>query len=433
MVSTDRPLLLTNARLIDPDSGTDRMGSVFIRNGLIADVGPHLTKANAPSEAMTIDCHGAIVTPGLIDMRCYIGEPGYEHRDTIASATAAAAAGGVTTVIAQPGTNPVIDDPAIVDFIKRRAAATGVVNVHPMAALTKGLRGEEMTEIGLLMDAGAVAFSDPAHSVTNAMVMRRALTYARDFDALIVHHTEEPSLIGEGVMNEGEYASRLGLSGIPTASETIMLERDMRLVALTGARYHAAAVSCRESLDILRRAKHDGLRVTASVTINHLTLNENDVGHYRTFCKLAPPLRLEEDRIALADAVAEGLIDTIVSDHDPQDVETKRLPFGEAAYGAVGVETMLPAALRLYHAGLITLPRLLAAMSTAPAKLLGLPGGRLAKGEVADLIVFDPDMPWILSRDDLKSRCKNSPFDEAKMQGRVLRTLVAGHTVFEYA
>ncbi len=432
-MALDRPLLLTNARLIDPEAGTETRGALLIVNGRIAECGPALTRATAPGEAMVVDCHGMAVAPGLVDMRCFIGEPGYEYRDSIASATAAAAAGGVTTVIAQPDTAPVIDDPAIVDFVKRRAAATALVHVHPMAALTKGMKGAEMTEFGLLREAGAVAFSDGSHPLTNAMVMRRALTYARDFDALIVHHPEDPDLVGEGVMNEGEFASRLGLGGIPTAAETIMLERDMRMVALTGGRLHVAAVSCRDSLEVLKRAKAAGLRVTASVTINHLTLNENDVGSYRTFCKLAPPLRTEDDRLALAEAVASGLIDTIVSDHNPQDVETKRLPFAEAAPGAVGVETMLPAALRLYHAGLIPLPRLIAALSTAPARILGLDGGSLAKGAVADLVVFDPDEPWVLDRDDLKSRCKNSPFDEARLQGRVHRTLVAGRTVYEYA
>jgi len=433
MTPLDRPTLYTNARLIDPDKGTDETGSLLVQNGLIADLGPRLSRATAPSEALIVDCRGMALAPGLIDMRCFIGEPGYEYRDSIASATAAAAAGGVTTVISQPDTSPVIDDPAIVDFVKRRAHATGLVHVHPMAALTKGMKGQEMTEFGLLAEAGAVAFSDGAHPVINAMVMRRALTYARDFDVLIVHHPEDPDLIGEGVMNEGEFSSRLGLGGIPTAAETIMLERDLRLVALTGGRYHAAAISCRESLEVLARAKASGLRVSASVTINHLTLNENDVGHYRTFCKLSPPLRTEEDRIALAEAVASGLIDTIVSDHNPQDVETKRLPFAEAAPGAVGVETLLPAAMRLVHAGLISLPQLFAALSLRPAKLLGLPGGRLETGAVADLVLFDPDEPWVLDRDDLKSKCKNSPFDEARLQGRVHRTLVAGRTVYEYA
>jgi dihydroorotase len=301
-----------------------------------------------------------------------------------------------------------------------------------MAAITKGLKGEEMTEIGLLKAAGAVAFTDGARSITNAQVLRRALTYARDFDALIVHHTEDPSLVGEGVMNEGEFAARLGLIGIPNAAETIMLERDMRLVALTGGRYHAASVTCPESLDVLRRAKDGGLAVTASASVNHLVLNEIDVGPYRTFYKLSPPLRTEDDRKGLVEALASGLIDVVMSDHNPQDVEVKRLPFAEAAAGAVGIETMLPAALRLAHSGDVKLTTLLKAMSTRPAELLGLSGGTLRPGAPADVVVIDPDVPWVLERDELKSKCRNTPFDEARLQGRAVRTIVAGRTVYEY-
>ncbi|MCZ0733406.1 dihydroorotase [Phreatobacter sp. AB_2022a] len=424
-----RPLLLANARLIDPAAGTDVTGGLFVENGVIRDHGAALTASAVPDGTEIVDCRGAVVAPGLVDIRCFVGEPGYEYRETLASASRAAAAGGVTTIVCQPSTEPVIDDPAIVDFLLRRARDTGVVRIHPMAAITKKLAGREMTEFGLLKEAGAVAFTDGAHSVTNALVMRRAMTYSRDFDALIVHHTEDPDLIGEGVMNEGEFASRLGLSGIPVEAETVMLERDMRLVKLTGARYHAASITCRDSLAIIARAKNEGLPVSAAVTINHLTLNENDIGSYRTFCKLSPPLRTEDDRLALADAVADGLIDVVVSDHDPQDVETKRLPFAEAAPGAVGVETMLPAALRLVHSGLVPLPTLLKALSTTPARLLGLPGGTLARGAPADLAVIDIDEPWVLDRDTLKSKCKNSPFDEARLTGRVIKTLVAGRTV----
>jgi dihydroorotase len=319
-----------------------------------------------------------------------------------------------------------------VDFVLRRARDTAIVNIHPMAALTKGLAGEEMTEIGLLKAAGAVAFSDGDKSVTNALVMRRALTYARDFDALIVHHTEDPDLVGEGVMNEGEFAARLGLMGIPDAAEAVMLERDMRLVALTGGRYHAASVSCVASLEILKRAREAGLQVSASVSINHVTLNENDIGPYRTFLKLSPPLRTEDDRRALVEALASGLVDVIMSDHNPQDVEVKRLPFAEAGSGAVGLQTMLPAALRLIHNGEMDWKTLIRAMSTRPAELMGLPGGSLRPGAPADIIVIDADIPWILDPADLKSLCKNTPFDEARFSGRVMRTIVGGRTVYEH-
>jgi dihydroorotase len=326
----------------------------------------------------------------------------------------------------------VIDNSATVDFILRRARDTAIVNIHPMAALTKGMAGTEMTEIGLLKAAGAVAFTDGDRSVTNAQVMRRALTYARDFDALIVHHTEDPHLVGEGVMNEGEFAARLGLVGIPNAAEAVMLERDIRLVALTGGRYHAASLTSIESLEILKRARDAGLAVSASVSINHLTLNENDIGPYRTFLKLSPPLRTEDDRLALVAAVASGLIDVVMSDHNPQDVETKRLPFAEAAAGAIGLETMLPAGLRLIHGGEMDFKTLIRAMSTRPAELLGLPGGSLRAGSPADVIVVDPDTPWVLNPADLKSQCKNTPFDEAKFSGRVARTIVGGRTVYEH-
>jgi dihydroorotase len=433
MLSDRRPILLANARIVDPSRDLDFPGDLLIADGVIREAKRGIGAAGVPEGTEVVDCKGRIVAPGLIDMRAFVGEPGAEYRETLATASQAAAAGGVTTIICQPDTSPAIDDPAIVDFILRRARDTAIVHVQTMAALTKGLQGKEMTEIGLLKAAGAVAFTDGARSVTNALVMRRTLTYARDFDALVVHHTEDPDLIGEGVMNEGELAARLGLHGIPAAAEAIMLERDMRLVALTGCRYHAASITCRASLDILRRAKEAGLPVTASASINHLTLNEIDIGPYRTFFKLAPPLRAEDDRAALVEAVASGLINIVMSDHNPQDVETKRLPFAEAAPGAIGLETMLTAGLRLVHGDHLSLPQLLATMSTRPAELLGLPGGSLRAGTPADVIVIDPDTSWILDPSDLKSKCKNTPFDEARLEGRVVRTIVAGRTAYEYA
>jgi dihydroorotase len=432
LLADRRPVLLTNARIIDPSRNLDFVGDLLIADGVNRDAKRGIGAAGVPEGTEVVDCRGQVVAPGLIDMRAFVGEPGAEHRETFASASQAAAAGGVTTIVSQPTTCPAIDEPAMVDFVLRRARDTAIVHVHPMAALTKGTRGKEMTEIGLLKAAGAVAFTDGAKCVTNAQVMRRILVYARDFDALVVHFAEDPDLVGEGVMNEGEFAARLGLVGVPKAAETIMLERDLRLVALAQGRYHAASVTCAESIAVLRRAKEEGLTVTAAASINHVTLNEIDVGSYRTFCKLSPPLRAEEDRVALVEALRDGVIDTVVSDHDPQDVETKRLPFAEAAPGAIGIETMLSASLRLVHSGDITLPALLRAMSTRPAELLGLPGGTLRPGSPADVVVFDPDAPWVLDRGDLKSKCKNTPFDEARLSGRVMRTIVAGRTVYEY-
>lgn len=409
MLIDRRPILLANARLIDPSRDFDGIGDVLIADGVIRDARRGIGAAGVPEGTDIVNCAGMVVAPGLVDMRAFVGEPGASHRETFASASQAAAAGGITTIVCQPNTSPVIDNSATVDFVMRRARDTAIVNIHPMAAITKGLAGAEMTEIGLLKAAGAVAFSDGDLSVTNAQVMRRALTYARDFDALIVHHTEDPDLVGEGVMNEGEFATRLGLAGIPNAAETVMLERDIRLVMLTGGRYHAASLTCIESLEIMQRARDLGLSVSASVSINHVALNENDIGPYRTFLKLAPPLRTEADRKALIAAIASGLIDVVMSDHNPQDVEVKRLPFAEAAAGAIGLETMLPAGLRLVHAGELDFLSLIRAMSTRPAELLGLPGGTLRSGAPADLIVIDPDVPWLVDPDELKSKCKNTP------------------------
>ena len=428
--------LLVNARLVDPSTGRDEPGGLRIEEGQIADVGPHLVAASnddRSSGVPILDCGGNVLAPGLIDMRAFIGEPGAEHRETIRSASAAAAAGGVTTIVAMPDTTPPIDDPAVVDFLMRRARDTSLVRIHPAAALTKGREGREMTEFGLLGEAGAIAFTDGARSISDAQVFRRALAYARLFDALVIHHLEDASLVGEGVMNEGEYASRLGLPGVPKAAETIVLERDLRLVRLIGGRYHASVVTCRDSLDVLARAKADGLAISAGTSINHLALNETDIGDYRTFLKLSPPLREEDERRAMVAALAEGLIDAIVSDHNPQDVETKRQPFAESANGAVGLETMLSAGLRLVHDGSVTLHRLLHAMSTAPARILGLPGGTLAVNAPADIIVIDLFCPWVVDAAALKSRAKNTPFDEARLTGRVLATFVAGRIVHRYS
>lgn len=427
-----RPTLLAKARILDPSRDIDTQGDILVADGVIKDIAPDLTHAGLPPDTEIVDCRGLVAVPGLVDMRAFIGEPGAEHRETLASASQAAAAGGVTTIICQPDTDPVIDDPAIVDFILRRARDTAIVHVHPMAALTKGMEGREMTEIGLLGAAGAVAFTDGTRSIGSAQVLRRALTYGRDFGALIVHHTQDASLAGEGVMNEGELASRLGLAGLSKAAETIIFERDVRLASITGGRYHAASLTCAESLEVLRRAKDAGINVTASASINHLTLNERDVVGYRTFFKLTPPLRAEEDRVALVEAVAEGLIDVIVSDHNPQDVDVKRLPFSEAAFGAVGLETMLAAGLRLVKDGHLDLMTLIRAMSTRPAELLGLSGGTLRPGRKADIALIAPDDAWLLDPSTLKSRCRNTPFDEARFEGRVVRTLVAGRTVYEY-
>ena len=422
-------IALINARLLDPDTGRDEAGGLLIENGLIADLGPHLRR-NAPKGARVIECDEHVLCPGLIDMCVTTGEPGHEHRETLTTAGRAAAAGGVTTMVLTPNTEPVIDDVALVDFIGRRARDTALVHVHTMAAMTKSLKGVEMAELGLLKEAGAIAFSNGKTSIRNAQVMRRVLDYSRDFDALISHNLEDPDLALGGVMNEGVVSSRLGLPGIPTAAETIILERDIELADLTGGRYHAAQISCARSLEIIRAAKSRGLNVTSAISINHLTLNENDIGPYKTFLKMRPPLRPEDDRVAMIDGIRQGDIEVIVSAHDPKDADVKRRPFSEAAHGAIGLETLLTASLRLYHSGDLDLITLLRAMTINPAKLLGLPSGRLAVGAPADLIVFDLDTPWMVDGDALLSRSKNTPFDEAKVQGRVLKTMVSGRLIY---
>lgn len=430
-LNEDGPFALVNARMIDPASNYDGPGGVVIDDGIIADVGPHI-EPDIASNMPILDCTGQVLAPGLIDLRVFVGEPGLEHLETFRSVSEAAAAGGVTTLLIMPDTHPVIDDMAMVDYVIRRARDTAVVHIETAAALTKNLDGAEMTEIGLLSEAGARAFTDGKKTIVNSLIMNRLLKYAKDFDALVMHHPQDPYLAGSGVMHDGEFASRIGLPGIPRTAETIMLDRDLRLVERVQSRYHASQISCADSLKTTNAAKQKGLPVSVGVSINHLTLNENDIGTYKTFCKMSPPLRSEEDRMALVEGLADGSIDVVVSSHDPQDVTDKRQPFELAADGAVGVETMLVAALRLYHAAEMDLPALLRPMTENPAKLLGLNRGQIAKGYPADLVLFDPDEPWVLNRDDLKSLAKNTPFDESLFQGRVMRTFVGGKTVFAH-
>ena len=421
-----------NAHVIAPQQGLNGTGGVLIEDGWILAAGPQVTREMVGAATQITDCKGKLLIPGLIDMRVFTGEPGSEYRETLASASEAAAAGGVTTMIVMPNTQPVIDDAAIVDYILRLARDTALVRVHPMAAITKGLGGELMCEIGLVQAAGAVAVTDATKAVSNANMFRRALMYARDFDMLVVQHVEEPTL-ASGVMNSGEAASKLGLAGISAMAEVIMLERDLRLVEMTGARYHAAQISCAASVEVMRAAKARGLPVSCGVSINHLVLNENDIGAYRTFFKLSPPLRDENHRGALVAGVADGTIDVIVSSHDPQSDDTKRLPFAEAAFGAIGLETMLSAALSLYHNDNMPLERLVAAMSQVPAKLLGLEGGRLEAGAPADFTLVDLNLSWKVDAANLCSRSKNSPFERRTLEGRAIETVVAGRTVYTYA
>ncbi len=422
-----KPTLITNAKLIDPAKSKVEDGAILFADTILA-VG---RIDGAPDDAERIDAGGAHVAPGLIDMRVVIGEPGAEHKETFKSAGRAAAAGGVTTMVMMPNTDPVIDDQSLVDFVLRRGIdRSGGVRILPAAALTKHLDGELMTEIGLMAEAGAVMFTNGDKPIVDSRVLRRALSYATAFGALVAHRPEDPYLAQGGVMHEGELAARLGLPGIPAAAESIMAERDLALSELTGGRLLLDMLSAAQTLPALKRAKERGVRACASVNVHHLVLNEHDVDGYRSFAKLSPPLRSEEDRAALVHAVSDGLIDVIVSGHDPQPAEDKRLPFEEAAFGAVGLETLLPAALTLHHKGDVALNSLIRAMTLRPAELLSLPQGRLTKGAPADLIVVDLGAPFRLDSDKLKSKSKNSPFDEKLLQGAVKRTFIAGRGIY---
>lgn len=418
-------LHLVNARLVDPETGEDRPGALTLSGGRIV-----ARDAAAPAGAEEIDCGGLCVAPGIVDWGVKIGEPGERHRESFGSAGQAAAAGGVTTIVARPDTAPAIDTPETLEFVTRRAAAS-LVNIRHMAALTKGRAGREMTEIGFLKDAGAVAFSDCDHVATDTKVLSRALVYARSLGALVVGHPQEPGLSGGAAATSGKFASLRGLPAVHPMAERMGLDRDLALVEMTGVRWHADQITTARALPALERAKKNGLDVTAGISVHHLTLNEFDVGEYRTFFRLTPPLRSEDDRMAMVEAVASGLIDVVGSFHTPADEESKRLPFEEAASGAVGLETLLPAALRLVHAGHLTLPALFRALSLNPARRLGLDCGRLAEGAPADLVLFDPDAPFVLDRFTLRSKSKNTPFDGARLQGKVRATIVAGTIVYE--
>jgi dihydroorotase len=420
-----------NARLIDPASGLDVKGGLLVENGRIADVGPRLFNDAEPGDPEVIDCRGLVLAPGLIDCRVFTGEPGAEHRESLESASAAAAAGGVTSIIVMPNTDPVIDEPSLVDFLLRRAAATAKVRVLPCAALTKGLLGETMTEIGLLQEAGAVAFTDGDRSIANARVLRRALSYAATFNALVISHAEDPELVKGASVTEGEFATRLGLPAAPAIAEAMMVERDIRLMELTGARVHFGQISTRDSLDVIAAAKARGLPVTCGVAAHHLSLNELDVGAYYTFRKVRPPLRSEADRAAMMEGVASGVIDVIVSSHEPQGADTKRQPFATAAAGTVGLETLLPAALSVMHDGRASLSHVLAAMTAAPARIFGLSSGTLAKGAPADLVLLDEGEPFVVDAEKLHSRSRNTAFDGRKFQGRAQKTFVGGACVFD--
>ncbi len=425
-----RPVLILGARLLDPATGLDSRGGLLAVDGRIAEVGPGVTASMAPGGVEMINAAGLCLAPGLVDMRVQLGEPGAEHKERIETGAKAAAAGGVTGLAVLPCTDPPIDDPAMVEFVARRARQVKLVKVYPYAAVTKRLAGQELAEIGLLKAAGAVAFTDGERAIANARVMRRALSYATAFDALIVQHPEEPALAENGAMTEGAVASRLGLTGIPAVAEVMMVERDLHLLELAGGRLHLAHLSTAAAVAAVRSAKARGLRVTCDTAPHYLALNELEVEGYRTFAKVSPPLRSEEDRRAIVEGLRDGTIDAIASDHCPQDQDSKRLPFAQAACGVIGLETMLPVALTLHHEGRIGLLDLLRTMTSAPADILGLEAGHLRKGAPADLVLFDLESPWKITEEGLRSLAKNTAFEGRLVQGRVRQTLVDGRTIF---
>jgi dihydroorotase len=420
--------LFKNARLLDPASGLDQAGDLLVDEGRIAALGG----TAAAGAAETIDCAGACLAPGLVDMRVELREPGAEHQESMQSGGLAAVAGGVTTMVALPNTEPVIDDMALVEYVARRSRDVGLARIRTYAAATKGLKGRELTEMGLLAAAGALAFTDAGQAIADAVVMRRALAYARTFDLLVMQHPEEPRLAEGGAMNEGEVATRLGLAGINPAAEAIMVERDLRLCETTGGRLHFAHVSTEAAIEAIRAAKRRRLSVTCDTAPHYFALNETAVGDYRTFAKVSPPLRSEWDRRAVIAGLKDGTIDAIASDHSPHDQESKRLPFALAASGIIGLETLLPLTLELYHNGHLALLEALRPLTQRPAEILRLPAGRLAVGAAADLVVFDLDRPWRIDVDALRSKSKNAPYDGRPVQGRVLRTVIAGRSVFVY-
>ena len=430
-VSPDQKVAYVNARLFDPESGLDAKGALLTTGDTIADFGPALFGDKVPEGIKVIDCKGALLTPGLLDIQVHFREPGQEYKETIETGSKSAAAGGVTTVACMPNTKPVVDDIAVVAYIHRRARETGYVNVRTYASISKGMKGETLTEMGLLKEAGVVGFTDDGLPVMNALLMRRALTYARELGVPVAQHAEDLNLSSHGCMNEGAVSARLGLPGIPNASEAVIVERDIILAELTGGQYHVLHISTAEAVDAVRRAKKKGLRVTAEAAPHHFCLTDEAVEEYRTFSKMNPPLRAEKDRIAIIEGLKDGTIDAIATDHAPHDEESKRVPMTHAAFGIVGLETMLPLSLSLYHKKIMPLRDVIAAMTYKPADIIHVNAGRMKKNAPADLSLIDLDCEWQLDPETFVSKSQNSPFDNWKTKGRAIRTVVGGETVYE--
>ncbi len=423
---------LINARIIDPKNDLDEIGGLIIDSkGLIKAVGKKVSNGNLPSSAEKIDLKKQILIPGIVDMRVFVGEPGYEYKENFRTLSSAALSGGVTSVVSMPNTSPVIDNVSMVDFLKRRGRDKSKINIFPSASLTKNTDGKQMTEFGLLRRKGIVAFTDGIKTVQDPEVMSRIMSFASQSGSLIIQHAEDNILSKGGLINEGEISTRLGLKGIPSLAEKIIVERDLSFLEEHFCRYHISQISSKKSIPVIKKAKKEGKIFTAGVSINNLSLNENDIGDFRTFLKLSPPLRTESDRKALVESVNDGTIDVIVSDHKPEDEESKRLTFAQAATGASGIETLLPLALELFHNKSIKLKKLISTMTSNPAKILDINKGSLDKGSDADICIFDINKPWIVNKRDIKSKSKNTPIENRKLQGEVLKTFVKGELAYQ--
>ena len=423
---------LTNVRIIDPSQKMDETGSVIIdKNGKIKLIGKEIKKSDASLHAEIIDLKNKILIPGIVDMKAFVGEPGYEYKENFRTLSYAALAGGVTSIVTMPNTKPLIDNVSMVDFIIRRGRDKASVNLFPSATLTRELAGKQMTEFGLLSAKGIVGFTDVIKTVQSTETMSKIMDYASDLGVLIMQHVEDYELSKNGCINEGEVSTRLGLEGISYIAEKIIIERDLSLLSEFPCRYHINQISSKESLEVIKRNKENGLNFTVGVSINNLSLNQNDIGDFKTFLKVSPPLRLEEDRLMLVDGVKNGLIDVIVSDHTPEDEEGKRLPFAQAATGAIGIETMFPLALEMYHNESLPLNKIIETLTINPSKILKINKGTLKIGSDADICVFDLDTPWVINADLLKSKSKNTAVENRKVQGKVLMTFLNGELAFK--
>ena len=424
--------ILINARIIDPSQNLDVLGGLIINeNGKIKAIGKDINKSNIANKADVIDVKKNILIPGIVDMKTFVGEPGYEYKENFRTLSQAALAGGVTSVVSMPNTSPVIDNVSMVDFLKRRGRDKSKINIFPAATLTKNAEGKQMTEFGLLKRKGIVAFTDGIRTVQNPEVMSRIMNFATQSQSLIMQHAEDNILSKDGLINEGEISTRLGLKGIPFLAEKIIVERDLSFLEEYLCRYHISQVSSEKTINVIKKAKKEGKIFTTGVSINNLSLNENDIGDFKTFLKLSPPLRTENDRRSLVESVNDGTIDVIVSDHKPQDEESKRLTFAQAATGASGIETLLPLALELFHNKSIEIKKLISSITYNPAKILGINKGSLDIGNDADLCVFDINKPWVVDKNKLKSKSKNTPIENKKLQGQVLKTFVKGELAYE--